>query len=113
MSCSFAEFDVGHMQHQLLRAPGLRAQKTFNLYLGTDVSLRNQARLRLESHRADFRPDLSLAPRLALLRLVVDLEFDARDAGGRGGPRTQPHDFPRTASPITARAFGGLDPPAL
>src|SRR3954463_10195017 len=86
---SFDEFDVGHVQHELLRALALRGEKTVRLQLRVQFRSCEEPGLRAERYAADFRLDLAGGSRLGLLRLVPELEFERGKAGRRVAQRAQ------------------------
>src|SRR5262245_34741575 len=89
LSQSFDEFDVGHMQHELLRALALRGEKAVQLQLRVEFRGCKEPRLRVEGDDADFRLDLARVPRFRLLRLVPKLEFHRGNTGRRVAQRAQ------------------------
>jgi hypothetical protein len=60
---SFDEFDVGHVQHELLRALALRGEKSVRLQLRIQFRCCEQPGLRAERYAADFRLDFARASR--------------------------------------------------
>src|SRR3954468_7375806 len=93
MSCSFYEFDVGYVQHQLFRALAFRAQESLDLDLRLQRRLRQQLRLRLERHRRDLGLHLALPAGFFLLGAVLEPELDHRDAGRGVAQGAQLDDF--------------------
>src|SRR3954463_502740 len=86
---SFDEFDVGHVQHQLLGALALRGEKAMQLQFRVQFRCCEEPRLRAERDAADFGLDLAGASGFGLLRLVPELELERGKAGGRVAQRAQ------------------------
>src|SRR3954468_8127067 len=112
MSCSFDEFDVGYVQHQLFRALAFRAQESLDLDPRLHGGLRQQLRLRFERHCGNLRPHLALPACFFLLRPVLEPELDHRDAGRRVAQGAQLDDFSADLdlvqeNRLSGRRFGG------
>jgi hypothetical protein len=69
---------MGYVQHQPSRALAFRGDEALQPDAAAQGSPGQQARLCLESDRAELGAHLAPAARLALLGLVRDLELDRR-----------------------------------